>query len=428
MAAKATYDELRQRVKELEKEVRARKRAEKAQQENQNQYSELADLLPQTVFEIDKRGNITFANKHGFESLGYTKKDLNKGLNAGQLFVPGDRNRLRKNIRKVLSGQKSPGNEYTALRKDGSTFPAITYSGAIIREGKPVGLTGILIDITELKQAQETLRQSENKMRALLNATTESVILIDKKGIVLTVNETAAQRLGTTVDELQGVNIYSLLSPKVAKRRKMWVNKLIRSRKAIHFEDERDGRMWSHSVYAVLDKRGRVVQLAIYSTDVTEERRAVAQMKEKRAALKAKKLELQEVNAALRVLLKGRDRDKSELEGKVLSNVKELVAPYIHKLMKSRLDMKQMTYLRILQSNLNDIVSPFVHQLSSKYSALTPKEIQVAQLVREGNTTREIAELSNSSTRTIESHRQSIRIKLGVKDTKANLRSLLSSM
>jgi DNA-binding NarL/FixJ family response regulator len=208
----------------------------------------------------------------------------------------------------------------------------------------------------------------------------------------------------------------------------MWANKVIRSRKATHFEDERDGRVLLSSVYPVLDNRGRVVQLAIYSTDVTEERRAVAQMKEKRAALKAKKLELQEVNAALRVLLKGRDRDKSELEGKVLSNVKELVAPYIHKLKKGRLDTKQMTYLRILESNLNDIVSPFVHQLSSKYSALTPKEIQVAQLVREGNTTREIAELSNSSTRTIESHRQSIRIKLGVKDTKANLRSLLSSM
>jgi DNA-binding NarL/FixJ family response regulator len=230
------------------------------------------------------------------------------------------------------------------------------------------------------------------------------------------------------MDELPGVNAYSLLPPKVAKRRKAWANKAIRSREAVHFEDESDGRVISHSVHPVLDKRGRVIQLAIFGRDVTAEKRAVAQMKEKRAALKAKKLELQEVNAALRVLLKGRDRDRSELEEKVLSNVKELVAPYIHKLMKSRLDTKQMTYLRILQSNLNNIVSPFVHQLSSKYSALTPKEIQVAQLVREGNTTREIGELFNSSKRTIESHRQSIRIKLGVKDTKTNLRSLLSSM
>jgi DNA-binding NarL/FixJ family response regulator len=87
-----------------------------------------------------------------------------------------------------------------------------------------------------------------------------------------------------------------------------------------------------------------------------------------------------------------------------------------------------MTYLRILEANLNNIVSPFVHKLFSKYSALTPKEIQVAQLIREGKNTREMAELLSSSKRTIESHRQSIRNKLGIKDTKANLRSYLFSM
>jgi PAS domain S-box-containing protein len=302
MAAKATYKELEQEVKELRKEVRERKRAEK-----ENKYRELADLLPQTVFEIDKKGNLTFANRHGFETSGYTQEDLSNGLNALKLFIPAHRDRVRKNIRKVLSGKKSPGNEYTALRKDGSTFPAIVYSSAIIRKGKSVGLRGILIDITERKQA-------------------------------------------------------------------------------------------------------------------------LAQMKEKEGALKAKKQELQEVNAALRVLLKGRDRDRAEFEEKVLSNVKELVTPYIGKLQKTRLDTRQATYVRILESNLSDIVSPFVRQLSSRYSALTPTEIQVAQLIREGQNTRQIAELLNSSKRTIESHRQSIRIKLGIKDTKANLRSHLSSI
>ncbi len=151
-------------------------------------------------------------------------------------------------------------------------------------------------------------------------------------------------------------------------------------------------------------------------------------LREKHPALKAKTKELKGVNAGLRVLLKGRDKDRSELETKVLANVKELVVPYVDKLKKSRLDTRQMTYLRILQSNLNHIVSPFVRRLSSKYLELTPTEIQVAELVKEGKTTNEIAELLNSSKRTIESHRQGIRIKLGIKDRKANLRSLLSSM
>jgi DNA-binding NarL/FixJ family response regulator len=127
-------------------------------------------------------------------------------------------------------------------------------------------------------------------------------------------------------------------------------------------------------------------------------------------------------------LLTQRDKARRDLEERVLSNVKELVVPYADKLKKNGLDMEQMTYLRILQSNLNDIVSPFVHQLSLKYSALTPTEIQVAQLIREGKTAREIGALLNSSKKTIESHRQSIRTKLGTKDTKANLRSYLLSM
>jgi DNA-binding CsgD family transcriptional regulator len=151
-------------------------------------------------------------------------------------------------------------------------------------------------------------------------------------------------------------------------------------------------------------------------------------LKQRYNALKAKNSELREVNASLRTMLKASNVDKSELGDRVMSNIKELVVPYMDKLKRSRLDAKQMTYLKVLQANLNNIVSPFVHRLSSRYSVLTPTEIQVAQLVKEGKTTREIGELLNSSRRTIESHRQSIRVKLGLKDTKANLGSHLASM
>jgi DNA-binding CsgD family transcriptional regulator len=156
--------------------------------------------------------------------------------------------------------------------------------------------------------------------------------------------------------------------------------------------------------------------------------KAEEKLKQKHNALKAKNKELREINASLRTLFKRSHVDKSELGDKVMSNIKELVAPYIDKLKRSRLNTKQMTYLRILQSNLDNIVSPFVHRLYSKHSLLTPMEIQVAQLIKEGKTTREIAELLNSSRRTIESHRQNIRVKLGLKHTKANLGSHLSSI
>lgn len=138
--------------------------------------------------------------------------------------------------------------------------------------------------------------------------------------------------------------------------------------------------------------------------------------------------ELEEVNSALRVLLKQKVKDKTEFEEKVMLNVKELILPYIEKLKKRRLDAKSMAYLSILESNLKDIVSLFVHKLSSKHSSLTPAEIQIAQLVGAGRTTKDMAELLNVSRRTIESHRQNIRMKAGLHGKKANLRSHLLSM
>ena len=144
--------------------------------------------------------------------------------------------------------------------------------------------------------------------------------------------------------------------------------------------------------------------------------------------LENKTHELEEVNAALKVLLKHRDEDKKDFEEKVVANVKKLVLPYVEKLKNSRLNVRQMVYLNIIKSNLEDIITPFLHQLSSKYSDLTPSEIQVAGLVKEGKTTKEIAELLNSSTGTIDFHRNNLRKKLGLRNTKTNLRSFLLTL
>jgi len=168
-------------------------------------------------------------------------------------------------------------------------------------------------------------------------------------------------------------------------------------------------------------------QFATVFADITERKRAEKRLIERQAALEAQTNELEEVNAALRVLLKRRDEDRTELEEKVLSNVKELVLPYAEKLKNSRLDANQKAFLSILESNLNSIVSPFAHTLSSKYLGLTPAEIQTAYFIRDGRSTKEIAGLLNVSPSTIESRRKDIRAKIGIRNRKANLRSYLLS-
>ena len=115
-----------------------------------------------------------------------------------------------------------------------------------------------------------------------------------------------------------------------------------------------------------------------------------------------------------------------ETKGRVLSNMRNLVMPYLEKLKKSELDDTQEIYLDILESNLSEIISPFSSSLSSKFINLTHTEIRVANLVKQGKSTKEIAGLMNSSPRTVEAHRENIRKKLNIKNIRINLRSYLS--
>jgi len=126
--------------------------------ESEKRFRELADLLPQIVFEIDDKGNLLFANRITFPATGYTEDDLRRGLNAFQMFAPEDHDRARQSMQRILSGEKLLGDEYTVQRKDGSTFPTIVSVAPIMRGNNPVGLRGIVIDITERKRMEDELR------------------------------------------------------------------------------------------------------------------------------------------------------------------------------------------------------------------------------------------------------------------------------
>ena len=137
------------------RDVTERKKLEEALQQSEKKYRDLAELLPQTVFEIDIKGRFIYTNRYGLESTGYTQEDFAKGVNAIELFVPEQREIVIGNIKKVLSGEQFDDHEYTILRKDGNTYPALIYTNAIIRDGQPVGIRGIVVDITERKKVEQ---------------------------------------------------------------------------------------------------------------------------------------------------------------------------------------------------------------------------------------------------------------------------------
>jgi PAS domain S-box-containing protein len=130
--------------------------------ESEKRFRELTNLLPETVFELDANGKLTFLNQAGLKVIGHNENDLKTGLSAFQVVAPENHKALKENIGRILNGGPSPGYEYMMLRKDGSRFPGIAYASPIIKEEKAVGLRGVVVDITERKRLEERLIRSEH--------------------------------------------------------------------------------------------------------------------------------------------------------------------------------------------------------------------------------------------------------------------------
>ncbi|MCX5855735.1 MAG: ATP-binding protein [Deltaproteobacteria bacterium] len=156
--------DIEERNIQLENEINSRKQTEAFLRKSEARFRELADLLPQTVFEVDLQGNLLFANGTAFEAFGYTQEDLDQGLNIFNLFIHENRERISRNTRKILSGENLNGVEYAALKKDGSTFPIAVYACPIVQDNHPAGLRGIAIDITDRKQAEETQQKLHEEL------------------------------------------------------------------------------------------------------------------------------------------------------------------------------------------------------------------------------------------------------------------------
>ena len=182
-------------------DITERNRAEKALQESEEKYRQLADFLPEMVYESDKNGKILFANRCAFEAFGHTQEDFDKGLTIFEMVIPEDRGRVKQNFQMLLEKKKLIGNEYTALRKDHTTFPVIASANVIIQDNKPVGVRGVVIDITERKRAEEALKESEEKYRLLIENAAEA-IFVAQDGMLKFANRKTTEMIGYSKEEL----------------------------------------------------------------------------------------------------------------------------------------------------------------------------------------------------------------------------------
>jgi PAS domain S-box-containing protein len=197
----AVYSELAHGIRTVVKG----KKAEEALRESEKRFRELSELLPEIIFETDNKRELKFVNHAAYIQFGYSREEFDRGLNALQMLVPEDRERAEENIARVLRGEKIGSNEYTALRRDGTTFPILINSNPIIRGDRAVGLRGIMVDITERKQIEIRLKESEEKYRKQFESALDAIFLADAEtGILIDCNRAATKLVGRKKSELIG--------------------------------------------------------------------------------------------------------------------------------------------------------------------------------------------------------------------------------
>jgi len=151
----------------IARDITSRKKTEELLKQSERRFKNLANLLPQPVWETDTDGNLTFANRVSYEKLGYDPGDLEQGIKITDLVVREDRKKIISNFKRVLRGEDFKDHEYTCLRKDGSTFPVLVYSSPIVRDGEMVGLRGITLDISNQKETEKSLERERERLRQL---------------------------------------------------------------------------------------------------------------------------------------------------------------------------------------------------------------------------------------------------------------------
>jgi len=291
----------------------------------------------------------------------------------------------------------------------------------------------------ELKRLQTELKENEEKYRALFEQTIVSIVLMDENGRHVDFNKNVYGVLGYTREEFVNMTVEDTEALKSIEQIQEHHGQIFSEGKGDTFETKlkhKNGELIDMLINITPLRIGGKNYIQNVAIDITGRKRAEEMLKksheelerrveERTEELKIKSDSLEETNIALRVLLKRRDEDKKELEDKVLLNIQEFVMPSLEKLKKTRLEKSQKSYLDVLESNLKDVVSPFLHHLSMKRLNFTPSEIQVSNLIKQGQTTKEIADYLDLSPRTVDFHRNKIRKKLGLNNKKANLRTHL---
>jgi PAS domain S-box-containing protein len=402
------------------------KKTEKALKESEAYYRTIFENTGTATVILEEDGTISLANSECQKLLGYYPGELEGKKKTVDLVVDADREKMLTyhHMRRVDPDKPPKAYELMLRHRSGHTKEFLVTVAMIPGTTKSIAS---FFDLSERKRIEAAMAESEKKYRNIFERATEGIYQTSLDGKIINANPAFARILGykSPADMMKSVKDVTYDVYNNPKRRAELVKLMEKSGHVQDFDVEcrrPDGKkMWiSTNVRAVRDETGKDLFYEGTLVDITERKKMEEEIQSKTESL-------EETNAALRVLLKHREKDSAELEEKIVQNARELVLPYITRIRESKTG-RDSDLAEIAESNLNDILTPFIKNMTAKYDCFTPKEIQIADLMKKGKTTKEIAQILCLSTRTVDVHRYKIREKLGIKSKKINLQSYLLSL
>jgi len=157
----------------ISRDITDQKLSEQALQESEEKYKDLVTLLPEVVFETDEKGKITYVNLKGYEEMEFNQDDFEKGVNIFQLISEKDLQRAKNYFAELQHGKEIRGTEYQVVTKTGKEFPVMIFTNNMFREGKWIGIRGVMINITKRKKLEEQEKEHKLRLQFLNNTALE---------------------------------------------------------------------------------------------------------------------------------------------------------------------------------------------------------------------------------------------------------------
>jgi PAS domain S-box-containing protein len=218
-------------------------------------FEELADMLPEMIYEVDISGTLLYGNSHGLKFFGYSKEDIAKGIHLSELF-PENYVKMLENLKGLTSPEQISSNEYTARKKDGSEVPILTHSFAKFHLGRIVGYRGVVTDISKQKSYEDQINREKAFLEHLIDSNPEAIVIVNGDGNITKINKEFTDLFGYTPEEAIDRNIDDLIVPDEIKDEAVTIETLAEEKHKLIKQTIRR------------DKAGNKIQVSLIATKI----------------------------------------------------------------------------------------------------------------------------------------------------------------